>query len=617
MDEVEKRVATKFEIDDGALGKLGALSTAFTGLGGLISRATSMINPLNVAIGALGGALSGQAIMKAGSEFEDLQIGLAQTLRFMGQGGNSFQDALHNSSIAMKQIIADAGPLPGNALDYANAMQVAGAVVQRATGDYQKSYDLIKATTAVAISIGGNAQLAAVELNRMLDAQKGQLHQYGDFNNKLLNAMRQLPGYAGLTVHEFNKFDMHKRLEIVTGAMAQFDDMVKASSSTWTAVKGAVEATSTLLVKSSTAPLFEGAKATLKGMNDAILQADGNFTALGQTIVNVGNVISSSIVGGLKGASHWALGVGAGLMQGGTEGATEAGGAAGQVGAVLGMATPALSGFIDYLTRAGQAAELLSAIGAVADTLVIPLTSLSEVATGVSGIMGDIFQNVLVSTIDALTNILSPLMTFWDGLAGIAAEIIGAVAPALSTLWEAVGNLVSSVGTFLNPVLSLLGAIGIGLASVFESVLVPVIKVVASAMGGLLNAIASLLKWLGNLLGKAFGDLGIALPAAKPGGISDAVAGFFAKFKDLGKGAGGGGMTMTGGGAAVPKPDAPMHRGGGGRAVQDFRYSRFEITQKFAEGFDPDRIAVAFAQDIGRIGEQRLQSGFEPTYAVR
>jgi hypothetical protein len=49
----------------------------------------------------------------------------------------------------------------------------------------------------------------------------------------------------------------------------------------------------------------------------------------------------------------------------------------------------------------------------------------------------------------------------------------------------------------------------------------------------------------------------------------------------------------------------------------DFRHSRFDIKQAFAEGFDPDRIAVAFADDIGRLGERRLQSGLSPLYSVR
>lgn len=51
--------------------------------------------------------------------------------------------------------------------------------------------------------------------------------------------------------------------------------------------------------------------------------------------------------------------------------------------------------------------------------------------------------------------------------------------------------------------------------------------------------------------------------------------------------------------------------------VYDFRGSRFDITQNFAEGFDPDRIATSFTEDLSRLGEMRQQSGFAPLYGVR
>jgi len=49
----------------------------------------------------------------------------------------------------------------------------------------------------------------------------------------------------------------------------------------------------------------------------------------------------------------------------------------------------------------------------------------------------------------------------------------------------------------------------------------------------------------------------------------------------------------------------------------DFRGSRFDIKQSFAEGFDPDRIAVAFTNDLATLGERRMQSALAPVGAVR
>lgn len=47
----------------------------------------------------------------------------------------------------------------------------------------------------------------------------------------------------------------------------------------------------------------------------------------------------------------------------------------------------------------------------------------------------------------------------------------------------------------------------------------------------------------------------------------------------------------------------------------DFRGSHFDIKQAFSD-VDPDRIAVAFANDLAGLGEKRVQSSFSPLWAV-
>lgn len=49
---------------------------------------------------------------------------------------------------------------------------------------------------------------------------------------------------------------------------------------------------------------------------------------------------------------------------------------------------------------------------------------------------------------------------------------------------------------------------------------------------------------------------------------------------------------------------APAERAG---TTFNFHNARFDITQKFEEGFDPDRIAVAFVNDLAALGERRVQ----------
>jgi hypothetical protein len=62
----------------------------------------------------------------------------------------------------------------------------------------------------------------------------------------------------------------------------------------------------------------------------------------------------------------------------------------------------------------------------------------------------------------------------------------------------------------------------------------------------------------------------------------------------------------------VPKaPSTTPH------VVQDFRGSHFKIEQSFAEGYDADRVAVAFTDRIQSLGERRLQSSFSPLFAIK
>ena len=61
-------------------------------------------------------------------------------------------------------------------------------------------------------------------------------------------------------------------------------------------------------------------------------------------------------------------------------------------------------------------------------------------------------------------------------------------------------------------------------------------------------------------------------------------------------------------------PEAPK---GTPHVVQDFRGSHFDVKQSFAEGYDPDRVAVAFTDRIQSLGERRMQSSFSPLFSVK
>ena len=134
--ETGRFVQTKFTVIDDASAALHKIGAAFSGLRNIIPAVTSLFSPLTAALGAIGAGVSIAGIAKIGSEFQDLQIGLAQTLRFMGEGGKDFAGALNNAEIMMRRINSDAAALPGETMDYVQALQLAGGTVRMATGDF-------------------------------------------------------------------------------------------------------------------------------------------------------------------------------------------------------------------------------------------------------------------------------------------------------------------------------------------------------------------------------------------------------------------------------------------------------------------------------------------------
>lgn len=56
---------------------------------------------------------------------------------------------------------------------------------------------------------------------------------------------------------------------------------------------------------------------------------------------------------------------------------------------------------------------------------------------------------------------------------------------------------------------------------------------------------------------------------------------------------------------------------GNGGTYQDFRGSKFEINNNFPPGIDGGRVAVAFGDELARLGERRLDAGVRPLFSYR
>ena len=84
---VSNVISTKFTSEGAAAmaQKMSMLSRVMGPAGAAISGVTSLLSPLNAALGALAGGAALAGVTRISSQFEDMQFAMAQTMRFMQQ----------------------------------------------------------------------------------------------------------------------------------------------------------------------------------------------------------------------------------------------------------------------------------------------------------------------------------------------------------------------------------------------------------------------------------------------------------------------------------------------------------------------------------------------------
>lgn len=589
-----------FEVTDHATEHLHALTKSFEGVEQGAAQVKSAIAPLNELLELVGVGLSLHEVVKVGSQFEELRLSMAQTARNMGVGGDDFAESLENADTIIEDLELRSAHLPGSAEDYAKAMQLAGAEVQKATGDYEKSFDLVTNMTAVGMALGQSAEGSAHMLNRLLDSERGMLNTRSADGRALLNAMRQLPGYAHLTAEGFSKMGLEERTKIVTELPKQFEGMLEAATGSWKSQFSKVATATEVIFRRGTEPLFEGMKDGLHEVLGLLVDSNGELTSFAQKVVDIGKGLSGGIVAGVKGIGE---GIGSGAISPAMMGGAVGGAAAIAEGGALPLVALG-AGLAEFLSRTDDVNEVLGQLSDMADTFLTALGVVAPVIDMVGTLIADAISGILPAFLSGLNMIGEGLLVFLGVVVQIANELFEQLQPALMGLWEAVGDLFESIGAFLGPIIKILGFALYGVWSIVKDSVVPAFMWFVDAVRDVITDIAHFLKFLGGAMTEA---LASTVSEIKAPGAAEA-KGPFAALLDAFK--------NPHHDAVTKRELGPGSRGGGGRAVQDFRFSKFEISQKFAEGFDPDRIAVAFASDLGKVGERKMQSGFAPLFSV-
>lgn len=604
-------------------GPVSKIASVAQGAGGALSAMGSMLSPLTLALSAIGSAGIVSGITSLGSAFENANLQIGGMLTAIGRTG-SMEQGLAASAQVMEQIRVSAAALPGEADDYITVFQAGLVSVDNAMqGTLRQSMAFSNSLTAVGRMWGVDAHQIGSDMQRLLQAGRGGAGMDVTMFTKMLPYMRTVEQYANINTEAFNRMTAPERLAALQAGIAALNPMLAASGNTWDAVSGSFLSNLKEMGRLASAPIFEKMKEALNAVNALLFDATGTMQPLARQAVHIATVFGGWAIDGLGKALGYAqqlygsiVAVGAAVVS--SPGFTMLAQAFTNVQGLVGNIQTAVQGVFAGAEggMTGVMGALMSAFGSLAGVVLTASQFMSVVVSYLSvpfAMITDLVVGFLPAALEGVQTLFGGMASFGAALMAIYSVIWGAIRPAFQSVAGALGALFRVVGVIVGVTFRLLGAALTALWSKIKDYVMPVISFLAAGLVNFFNTLKNALTKFANFLLRLVGQPAITaaggggpsiwdqLTSAASGSGEDDGENFLDSLRDQ---------------AGAAAPHAPGGRPGG-HTVQDFRNSRFTIEQKFEEGFDPDRIAVAFAQDLGRVAEERLQSGFEPMFSVR
>jgi len=619
---VQNIVETTFTVGDHA-------SSQFSQIGGAAQQAGQHLSGLNSLVGiakaAFAGWLTGEAIHKVtelGDKFEQNQIKIGGMLAALGQAGD-INEGLKMADQTIQAINVAAAKLPGEAEEYVDVFRGVFPQVQRSIGgSLEQMYGFTNKLTAIGKAFGLDSGIIARETAMMLQVGHGRAGSHIVLWQSLLPYIQKAAGNMTLTAEEFNKMSEQARGKLIENAFKGLQPMLDKSAESFDAMKGAAVSSIKMIARLGTQPLFEGIKSGLGEFNALLMDDKGALTTFGKHIADVGASISTHIVDAFVAASDVVSTITQKLDQLGDSPAMmslknigiQLGDLTGDVGSSI---SKHFANSVDV-----HGAEKYSASES-SDQVVTSLASMLESLTGAvvpttdaiismgAAALGFV-QQAAPGVAQASDEVTGPLVDIWDNLmAGVSSTFEHLKAP-FESLGSHFGNMAKSLGDMLVPILNLT-------AKAVQYMMEGVNEFVDKCIWPLMDSVHELIDEFSKLF-SAIGSLIGMIPGAQSGPRGNASildAGETKGFMDWMKDQNAGGVLahqLQGSIQSLKKAVSPHTPGarGGGQTTQDFRFSKFYLDQKFAEGYDPDRIATTIIAGIGKTGEHRLQSGHEP-----
>lgn len=559
--------------------------------------------------------------IKINQQMEDMTIQFAAFLNASGMVSR-FNDSLQLSTSFVEILRDRAAKLPGEFSDYT---EVASRSFVALTGAGFKSVeqmaDFVSRFTAIGVMMQVPARVVGTSLELMM---KG-------LQRNATPMWQRLSGLMGVTSDQWKRFTETERMQRLVAVFGKFNDALAASERTGSSIFGQFNSNVQQIAMLASNPAYEQLKRFLYDLNEILAENKQFLASLLQTVVKL-----TLALGVLKlVSSRLEKKTGLGLMEwmkgkvsirnpfaAGTKSVTEYIKTippelythAGQR-ALPGVT--ALSTFVrgGRMPRPGTGEGVAEYMNLTPVTRQVPLTLMEragrgfkEIGTGIWGVVRAIGPwAALIAAVallvygltrnlggmrDQLENTFGRIAALFEPFRKLVGDITGNynllenAAMLVGAFVDAIGQVVGFVLQFVG---TLSGFIGSQLSNLFE--------LISAVANGRWNQASALVNDLVNPVQQArnFKEIWDQVGRDAEKFQADEKARMLAEQKK----------------AKINPPDARN-----GPPVYDFRGSKFTITQQFAEGFDPDRIAVAFADDLAALADRRLQSAFSPVGAI-
>lgn len=614
---IAQRISSLGQVASGGGG--GAIAAMMGGVGGAV-------------MGAVGAVQNfGSSIASIHQGTEDMTNTLAGTFAALGLATN-IDDGASRATAALASINTAAARLPGEASEYITVFQSA---VSSLAGSFDNDLDHMLAFSnqfsAVGRSLGIDAEQIGRDMNLMMrGGQAGAGADVATFQRMLpfINAYRTGVHQAAVTAQTFNRMTQVQRRELLEATVngRGLLSMTERAANTYSAISGEFAGHMTTIKSAITAPFFDALKQSMKAMNTLLSRYEGTIKSVGARIatfmVTTSGKFADSLAplfreGGPLMTSVGALQRRAGLVWddishggSGNNMALGAGGVA--AGAALGGPVMGLlvAGFASFMQHTEAVGAVMRSLVGVGDGLMMILYQITGIFGDLGAGLGNGLAIVLPMVAQAFSQIVQGLGVFFGYMSTLVSMVQDDLGPSFTMLAGGLRDLFAGIANFVGPAFRFFGMALLDAWRQVREYVMPAFRWLASGITHVMEAIGALLTRMGrgltavNNRNAAFDDAG--------NDANDPVARALARLAHIGEAA----PAANAAAAARANPRAPGARGGN-HTHNDFRGSNFDITQKFAEGFDPDRIAAGFVSDLESAATNRIQGGFEPLFSIR